>query len=66
MHNFNLFPDYDVSQDREVGENGRKGGFAVYDKEWDMVDFEPICQVPHSGTTGICMRYNDYFVSPIY
>ena len=65
MNNLDLFPNDNVSEDGEKGEDRREGRCAVDDKEWNMVDFETIREVSNAGSSivGVCNHYD--FVSAI-
>lgn len=65
MYNFYFLPDYNVSKHWEEREDGWEAGLAVDDEEWDMVDFEPVCEISYSCPTLVCMRNDYYFVSAI-
>jgi hypothetical protein len=65
VHNLNLLADADVAKDGEEGEDGREGGFAVDDPEGDVVDLEAVCEVPHTGATGIGVCDDDHLVATI-
>lgn len=66
MHNFNLFAYYDVTKDREEGEDRGHSRFAVNDEEGDMVDFESIGEISNSGSALVGMSDNNDFMASIY
>ena len=65
MHNFNLLPDNDISEEREEGKDRRKGRLPVNDKEWDVVDLESIGQVSDSFPAFVGMRDNYDLVASV-
>lgn len=65
MDNLNALADDNVAEDREEGEDGGKGRFAVDDQEGNVVDLEPIGQVAYALSAGIGVC-NDYdFMSAV-
>jgi hypothetical protein len=66
MHNLNLFPDDDISEDGEEGKDGGEGRLSIYDEEGNMVDLEAIGEVMNSGAALICMGDHDDLVASIY
>lgn len=65
MHNLNLLANDDVAEYREKGEDGGHCRLAVYDEEWNMVDLEPVGQVPHAGPSFVRMSDDDDLVAAI-
>ena len=65
MNNLNLLPNDNVSENRKEGKYSGHSRLSIYDKKWNMVDFEAICQIPYSGPTSVGMCYNDNFVTSI-
>jgi hypothetical protein len=65
VNNVNVLSNNDIPEYREEREDGREGRFTVDDEEWDVVDLESIGKVTDSSPSLVCMRNDDYFVSPI-
>ena len=65
MHNLDLLPQDNVPKNREKRKNGWKSGLAVNDKEWDVIDLEPICEIPDSSSAFVGVGYNDDFVPTV-
>ena len=65
MHNLHFFPDNDVAKDGEERENRGKGGFAIDDEEWDVINFDAICQIPYPCSVCVGMREHDDLVPTI-
>jgi hypothetical protein len=65
MHDLNLLSNYDVPEHWKEREHRRKGGFAVYDEERYVVDFETICKVSDARSAGVCVGYDNNFVASI-
>jgi len=63
MYDLDLLSYDDVTENWEEREYSRKSGLSVYNEEWDVIDFEAICEIPHAGTAFICMS-NDYHFMP--
>jgi hypothetical protein len=66
MHDLDLLPDEDLSHHREGGEDRRKGGGAVYDPVWEVVDLDTVGEVADSGTAGVGVGYYYYAVAAVY
>jgi len=65
MHDLNPLSYNDIPEHREEREDGRKGGFAVDDEEGNVVDFEAIGEVAHTGATLIRVCNDNDLVSAI-
>lgn len=65
MNNLNLFANDDIPEYREKGEHRGHRRFAVYDKEWNVVDFEAIGEISNSGPSFVRMGDDDDFMSTI-
>lgn len=65
MDDLDPFSEDNGPEDGEEGENGWKGGFAVDDEEWDMVDLQPIRQVSYSRPALVSVRDDDDFVATV-
>jgi hypothetical protein len=65
MNNLDLLSDDDVSKYWEKGEDCRERCFAVYDKEWDVIDFESVCEISNACSSFVRVCYNNDFVSSI-
>jgi len=65
VYDADVFADDDVSKYREEGEDGRKGGFAVYDPEGDVVDFQAVGQVANASPASVGVCYDDDFVAAV-
>lgn len=59
MYDLDTFAYDNIAKDRKEGEHCREGGFAVYDEERHIVDFQAIGKVPYACSTGIRMS-DDY------
>lgn len=66
MDDVDSFPDENVTENREEGEDGGKGRRAVDDEEWDVVDLEAIGEVAHTLAVIVGVGYNDDLVAPVY
>lgn len=66
MDDVDLFPDENVTENREEGEDGGEGRRAVDDEEWDVVDLEAIGEVAHTLAVIVGVGYNDDLVAPVY
>ena len=65
VHDLNLFPQNDVPEDGEEGEDGREGAFSIDDQEGNMIDFESVREVSDSGATFVGMRDDDDLVPAV-
>lgn len=65
MDNFNVLSNDNIAEYGEKGEDGRECRFAIDDQEWDVVDFEPICEITDSGPSFICMGNDNDFMASI-
>lgn len=65
MNDLDLFSNYNISENREEGEDGWKGGLAVDDKERNVVDLESIRKISDTCSTFVCMSDDDDFVATI-
>lgn len=65
VHNLNFLPQYDVSEDGEEGKDCRERGFAIDDKEGDMVDFQSISEIADTSAAGVSMGDDDNFVAAV-
>ena len=65
VHNLNLFPDDNVSEHGKEGKDRGHGRLSVYNEEGHMVDLEAIGEIPHSGSSFVCMGNYDDFVATI-
>ncbi len=66
VYNLDSFAYDDVAKHGEEGEDGGEGGLPVDDEEGDIIDLQPVGEVTHSCSAGICMG-NDYdFMATIY
>lgn len=61
-----IFAYHNIPEDWEEGKDGRKGCFAVYYKEWYVVDLEAVGEISNTGSSLICVCDYDYFVASIY
>lgn len=66
VYNLNLFPDKDVPQDREEGEDCGKGGLSVDDEKRHMIHLEAVGEIPHALAVVVRMCDDDDFVSAVY
>lgn len=66
VYDFNLLSKDDVAKDWERGEDGGEGRFAVDDEEWNVVDFEAVCEVSNARSAFVCVRDDDDFVASVY
>ena len=66
VNDLHLFPDDDVSKNGEEGEYRGKGGFAIDDEEWDMIDFDAIGQVSDPCSICVCVCKDDNLVASVY
>lgn len=65
MHDFNLLSENNVSEYREEGKDGWKGGFSIDDKERYMVDLESIGEIPNTSPPFIRMGDDDDLVATV-
>lgn len=65
MHDLDPFTNNDISKHGEEGEDGRERCLAIDDEEWNVVDFESICEVPDTSATGVGMCNDNNLVSAI-
>lgn len=65
MYEFDALANDDIAEDWKEGEDGGKGCLAVDDQKGYVVDFEAICQVAHTCSSGIGMSYDNDLVSAI-
>jgi hypothetical protein len=65
MNNVDVLSNNNISEYGEEREDGRKCRFTVDDEERDVVDLESIGKVTNSSPPFVCMRNDNYFVSPI-
>ena len=65
MHNLNLLANHNVSKDGEKGKYGWKGGFAVYDEEGNVINFEPVGQVPDTSSVLVCVSDDNDFMPTV-
>jgi len=65
VYDADVFANDDVSEYGKEGEDGRKGGFAVYDPEGDVVDFQAVGQVANASPASVGVCYDDYFVAAV-
>lgn len=65
MNDLDLFPNYNISENREEREDSWKCGLAVDDKERNVVDLESICKISDTCSTFVCMSDDDDFVATI-
>lgn len=66
MYYLDLFPYDDIAKDGEEGKDGGEGCLPVYHKKGDMVDFQAVGKISHTGPAFISMGYDDDFVAAIY
>jgi len=65
MHNFNLFPNDDVSEDGEEREDGGHSRLSVYNKKGDVVNLEPISEIADASAAFVCMGDDDDFMAAV-
>ena len=65
MHNLNLLTYYNVPKDWKKRKHRWKGSFAVDHEEGDVIDFEPVGQVPDTSPILICVSDDDYLVTTV-
>ena len=65
MDDLDLLPDDNVSKDREERKNGGHGRLSIDDKEWDVINFQPIGEVVDASSTSIGVGNNDDLVAAI-
>jgi hypothetical protein len=65
MHDLNLLSNDNVPEDWEERKDGWESRGAVDDEEWDVVDFETIGEVSHSGSAIVCVRNDDHLVASV-
>jgi len=65
MHNLDLLSNDNIPEHWEEGEDSWKGGGAVDNEEWHVVDLESIREVSNASSPIICMRDDYDFVSSI-
>ena len=65
MDNLNLFSHDDISEDWKEGKHSRHSGLAIYDKERDIVDFEPICKISDATSALVCVRDDHDLVASV-
>jgi hypothetical protein len=65
VYDFDSFANYNVAEDGEEREDGWEGRFSVDDEEGDVVDFEAICEVPHTCSAGIGVSDDNYLVATV-
>ena len=56
VHNLNLFPQNNVTEDGEKGENSGKGTFSINDQKGNVINFEPVSEVSDACTALVGMR----------
>ena len=55
VHNLNLFPQNDITEDGKEGEDGGKSAFSVDDQKGNVINFESICEVSDACPTLVGM-----------
>lgn len=65
MDDFDLFPNNNVSKDREKREDCRHCRLAVDNPKWNVVDFEAIREIMNASPAFVSMRDHDNFVTSI-
>lgn len=65
MDNLYLFSDDDVAEDGKERKDGRKCCLAVDNEEGDVVDFETVGEIAHSGPALVRVGDDDHFVSTV-
>ena len=63
MNDLDLFSNYNISENREEGEDGWKGGLAIDDKK-GTVDLESIRKISDTCSTFVCMGDDDETLWP--
>lgn len=65
VNDLDLLTDDNVAEDGEEGEDGRKGGLAIDDKEGHVVDLEAVGQVADASATLVLMGDDDDLVATV-
>jgi hypothetical protein len=65
VYDLDALANDDVAEDGEEGEDGRKGGLAVYNEKRYVVDFEAIGEVPHARPASVSVGDDDDFVAAV-
>jgi hypothetical protein len=65
VYNFDSFANHNVAEDGEKREDGREGRFSVDDEEWDVVDFETVCEISHTCSASIGVGDDNHLVAAI-
>jgi hypothetical protein len=65
VHYFDSLADYDITKDGKEREDGRKRGLSIDDQKRDVVDFEAVCEISHTGTPGVGMSDDNDLVASI-
>ena len=65
VNDLNLLANDNIAEYRKEGKDGRKCRLAVDDEEGNVVDLESIRKVADAGSTLVCMRDDNNFVSTV-
>lgn len=65
MNNLDLFPNDNVPEQGEEGEDGGKGGLAIYDEKGYMVDFKAIGEISNTCPASVCVGNDNDFMASI-
>lgn len=65
MHDINLLPQNDIAEDWKERKDGGHGRLAVDDEERDVVDFEAIGEVAHTGAVLVGVGNDNYSVASV-
>ena len=66
MHNFDLLPDDNISENGKERKDSRHSRLSIYYKEWDMIDLEAIGEISDACPALIRMSDNNDFVTTVY
>jgi hypothetical protein len=65
MDDFDLLSDDNVSEYWKERKNSWECRLPIYNKEWNMVDFQAIGEISNSSSSFIRMGDNDYFMASV-
>ena len=65
VHNLNLFPKNDITEDGKEGENSGKSTFSINDQKRNVINFESIGEVPDACTALVSMGDDHHLMATV-
>jgi hypothetical protein len=65
VYDFDALTNDNVAKYGEEGKDGGKGRFTIDDEKGDIVDFEAVGEVSHTGPTGIGVSDDNHLVAAV-